>query len=187
MPPNQTKTVKGQDTAIVNGASIRTVGMTEDEKRAAGTDAGSEAGEHDFSPEASPLAAQTAGGVLGTYAGMPGAEHANMRGETTPLVVGQAPTAPASPIRGSGNVGEKVLPDFPNMIHTSPVVRGVELDPKNDPTHADFGSADRTHPDYGKASQFHAGRRTVAPTYAELKTEAAAKEDAGAEDTAAVS
>jgi hypothetical protein len=174
------RTTKGQDPAIVNGASVRTaVGMTEDEKRAAGIDAGSEAGPHDYSAAAQPLQAAAQGSVLDTYAGMPGAQHGNVVGETTPLVVGQAPVASASPMRGSANVGEKVLPDFPNTIHTSPVVRGVTIDPRNDPAHPEHDQADPAHPDYGKAGQFHQGQRTVAPTYADLKAKAATEEAAG--------
>jgi hypothetical protein len=143
--PKSARTVKGQDAAITIGA-VR-VGLSEDEKRAAGIDGSADAGPHDDSPEANRSVA--AGGSIDTYAGMPGSTHDNIVGESTPLVLGQAPQAPTYPMTGSKNAGEKFDPNVVNGMHRSPVVRGVDVEP----------------------GRGEAGQRTVGQTHAELKAE----------------
>ena len=152
---------------VKRGMTKEAIPMTEDQRRASGIDAGSDAGPHSFAPEDN----KTNGGtVLDTYAGMPVGEHPNASGEAGtngPLTVGQAPTAAARPVRGAKGVGEQFNPGIPNQIMQSPVIRSVNKDIRNDPAHPDFEKADKNHPDYGKPQAQHKGVKAEAPSFAE--------------------
>lgn len=162
---------KAQDDDINHGHRRRP-GETEDEKRAEGTDASSQAGPHDFSPEANRGGSQ--GGLYDTYA-HGHVEHPNVAGPTAELVLGQAPVVPAFPMRGSDAAMQDVDMNKPNAINQSPRIVGVDIDPRNDPAHPQHADANKDHPDYGKPANLHRGQRPDTPTYDDVnKANAAA-------------
>ncbi len=170
----KTPATKPQDKAIsdtTRGLAEVAV-LTEDQKRAAGIDAGADAEPHSYAPEDN--AGSGEGTVLDSYAGAPVAEHANASGEAGtngPLAVGMAPQASARPVRGSqnGRYGEKFDPEVPNAIMQSPVIRGPIKDIRNDPNHPEHDQADKQHPDYGLPASKHLGVKPEVPSFQELK------------------
>ena len=120
---------KGQDPEIANIARGPVPGISEDQRRAEGTDASTveDVGEHDNSPEAR-ARQQPGGSVIETYAAGEGSVHDSRVGEGQTLVLGQAPTAPNTPQRGSRAHNEKFHPAVPNAINRSPILAGVDDD-----------------------------------------------------------
>ena len=170
---NQAKPEDAATGDVKRGLVTTNMAMTEDQKRAAGVDASQGAETHSFDPEDNKGSGD--GTVLDTYAGMPVGEHPNASGESGtngPLVLGQAPSAAARPVKGAKGVGEQFDPGVPNQINQSPVVRGVTKDDRNDPLHPDHDKADEDHPDYGKPITQHKGVKAEAPSMIDTKPKA---------------